>query len=101
MTGEADAEARLRSWLGSEKPYQQLAAEIATWAAGKERGKVLPDNSEFGRDLDVAVGPSTYRASEAVPRDSGRAEHGRWPLPGRVTPASSSPPDGAEVPSGP
>jgi hypothetical protein len=60
MTGEADSGVRLRGWLGSGKPYQQIAAEIAAWAAGKERGTVLPDDSEFGRDLDVMVGPSTY-----------------------------------------
>jgi hypothetical protein len=64
MTGEANAQARIRSWLGSGKPYQLLAAEIAAWAAGKERGTALPDNSEFGRDLDVTVGPTTYRRAK-------------------------------------
>ncbi len=58
MTAATDAQ--LRSWLGSGKRYQLIAAEMARWAAGKERGTALPDNSEFGRDLDVTVSVDTY-----------------------------------------
>lgn len=49
---------------GHRYPYKLLAAEMAEWADGKERGTVLPDNSVFGRDLDVVVGPSTYQRAK-------------------------------------
>jgi hypothetical protein len=55
---------QMRSWRGSGKEYQVIAAVIAQWAAGKERGTALPSNEEFGRDLDFVAGPDTYRRAK-------------------------------------
>ena len=51
---------QLRSWRATGYPYKVLAAEMAQWAAGKERGTVLPDDAEFGRDLDRVVSPRPF-----------------------------------------
>jgi hypothetical protein len=55
---------QLRSWLGSGKQYQVIAATIAKWATGKERGTALPDNDEIGRHLDFVASPHTYRRAK-------------------------------------
>src|SRR5258708_22399606 len=53
-------DAQLRSWRGSGKRYQVIAATIAKWATGKERGTALPDDDEIGRHLDFVASPHTY-----------------------------------------
>jgi hypothetical protein len=68
---------QLHSWRGSGKTYQVIAAEIATWAASKERGTALPSNDEFGRDLRVVVGPDTYRRARRFLVAQGRADQRR------------------------
>ena len=57
-------DAQLRSWLGSGKRYQVIAATIAKWATGKERGTALPDNDEIGRHLDFVASPHTYHRAK-------------------------------------
>jgi hypothetical protein len=52
---------QVRSWRYTGHPYKLIAAEIAEWAAGKERGTALPDDETFGRNLDVTVSRDTYR----------------------------------------
>jgi hypothetical protein len=65
MTQRAEiTDAQISSWRATGHPYKLIAAEIATWARVKERGTALPDNSEFGRDLDVTVSPKTYRRAK-------------------------------------
>jgi hypothetical protein len=53
-------DAQVTSWRGSGKSYQKIAAEIAVWARGQERGSVLPDNEVFGRKAGVEASPGTY-----------------------------------------
>ena len=53
-------DAQVTSWRGSGKTYQKIAAEIAEWARGQERGSVLPENEVFGRKADVEASPSTF-----------------------------------------
>jgi hypothetical protein len=57
-------DAQVTSWRGSGKAYQKIAAEIAEWARGQERGSVLPDNEVFGRKADVEASPSTYKRAK-------------------------------------
>ena len=57
-------DAQVMSWRGSGKAYHKIAAEIAEWARGQERGSVLPDNEVFGHKTDVEVSPSTYKRAE-------------------------------------
>jgi hypothetical protein len=61
-----DSEAQLSSWRASGKAYQVIAAEIAVWAQGKERGTVLPDNAVFGRQLSIDASPSTYKRAKML-----------------------------------
>lgn len=53
-------EAQIRGWKYTGHPYKLIAAEMAEWAAGKERGTALPENDQFGRDLNATPSPSTY-----------------------------------------
>jgi hypothetical protein len=66
VTGGAQGitDAQVSSWRASGKSYQVIAAEIAVWARGKERGTVLPDNEAFGRRLSIDASPSTYRRAK-------------------------------------
>jgi hypothetical protein len=41
-------EGQIRAWRDSGHPYKLIAAAVAEWAAGKERGTVLPDDGFFG-----------------------------------------------------
>jgi hypothetical protein len=50
-------EDQIRAWKGSGHPYKLIAAAIAEWAAGQERGTVLPDDGFFGIEASV----STYQ----------------------------------------
>jgi hypothetical protein len=50
----------IRSWRDAGYPYKLIAAAIAEWAAGKERGTVLPDNEFFG----VEASGSTYKRAK-------------------------------------
>jgi hypothetical protein len=62
-------DAQLRSWRATGYPYKLIAAEMAEWATGKERGSVLPADDEFGRDLDRVVGPRPFlRAKHLLER---------------------------------
>jgi ADP-heptose:LPS heptosyltransferase len=59
MTAQVTGE-QVASWRLTRQPYKVIAAAIAEWAAGKERGTVLPDDDEFGRGLDRVVGPRPF-----------------------------------------
>jgi hypothetical protein len=41
-------EDQIRAWKGSGHPYKLIAAAVTEWAAGRERGTVLPDDDFFG-----------------------------------------------------
>jgi hypothetical protein len=70
MTGRAAiSSVQLRSWRATGYPYKLIAAAMAEWAAGQERGTVLPDNDEFARALDRVVGPKPFlRAKHLLER---------------------------------
>jgi hypothetical protein len=51
---------QVKAWRGTGHTYELVAAEIAEWAEGKERGTILPDNEFFGIDASV----STYRRAK-------------------------------------
>jgi hypothetical protein len=55
---------QVTSWRGSGKTYQKIAAEIAEWARGQERGSVLPENEVFGRKADVEASPNTFNRAK-------------------------------------
>jgi hypothetical protein len=57
-------EAQIRAWRDTGHLYKLIAAEMAEWAAGKERGTALPDNDQFGRDLDDTASPSTCQRAK-------------------------------------
>jgi hypothetical protein len=80
------SEVQLRSWRATGYPYKLIAAEIAEWAAGKERGTALPDDAGFGRGLDRVVGPRPFlRAKHLLERHGVLERHG-----GRSTTARST-----------
>ena len=60
------SDAQVSEWQASNRMDHQIAAVIAIWAPGKERGTSLPSNAEFGRELDLV--PSQAATSE--PRTS-------------------------------
>jgi hypothetical protein len=66
MTAPDDAQ--LAEWRASHKMYERAASVIATWARGKERGTVLPDNSLFQRSLAEITGdepsPSVWKRAK-------------------------------------
>jgi hypothetical protein len=64
MPGVMPTAEQVRSWRVPGYPYKLIAAEIAEWVAGKERGTALPDSAEFGRDLDVVVSAGTYQRAK-------------------------------------
>jgi hypothetical protein len=65
MTQRAEiTDVQLSSWRATGYPYKVIAAEIATWTADHERGTALPDDSEFGRDLDFVASPKTYQRAK-------------------------------------
>jgi len=48
---------QVRAWRGTGYPCKLIAAAMAEWADGKERGIVLPDDGFFG----IAASPSTCK----------------------------------------
>jgi hypothetical protein len=52
---------QLTSWRITGHAYKRAAAAIAEWAAGKERGTVLPDDQSFG----IEASPSTFKRARA------------------------------------
>lgn len=57
---------KLREWREDGAVYKKIAAMMAEWAAGKERGTVLPGNAFFARDLDVQAVPRTFYAARKL-----------------------------------
>jgi hypothetical protein len=51
---------QVRSWRGTGHPYKLIAAAIAEWAAGRERGTVVPDDGFFG----IEASGSTYQRAK-------------------------------------
>jgi hypothetical protein len=58
------SDAQVSEWQASNRMDHQIAAVIATWARGKERGTSLPSNAEFGRELDFVPSPSSYKRAK-------------------------------------
>jgi hypothetical protein len=55
---------QIAEWGSSSRMDHQIAAVIATWARGKERGTVLPSNDELACELDFAASASSYRQAK-------------------------------------
>lgn len=70
---------QVRSWRYTGHPYKLIAAEMAEWAAGKERGTALPGDEAFGRDLDITVSRDTYRRARRFLVAQGVLEAGGGP----------------------
>jgi len=51
---------QVTAWRVTGHRYKLIAARIAGWAEGKERGTVLPDNEFFGIDASA----STYKRAK-------------------------------------
>jgi hypothetical protein len=54
------SDAQVSEWQASNRMDHQMAASIAIWARGKERGTSLPSNAEFERELDFVPSPSSF-----------------------------------------
>jgi hypothetical protein len=72
-------DAQIREWQASHRIDHQIAAAIALWAKGKETGTVLPADTEFGRDLDFAASPSSYRRAKNLLAELGVLGTGHRP----------------------
>jgi hypothetical protein len=55
---------RVNTWRNTGHLYMIIAAEMALWTIGRERGEALPENAAFGRDLARTVSPSTYHKAK-------------------------------------
>jgi hypothetical protein len=67
MTAPAQPEARetlIKEWRATGYPYKVIAAEIAEWAAGRERGTVPPDDLYFEMRHGIEASASTYRRAK-------------------------------------
>ena len=51
---------QIAAWRYPGHPYKLIAAAIAEWAAGRERGTVLPDDEFFG----IEASGSTYKRAK-------------------------------------
>jgi len=51
---------QLTSWKGSGRQFEVIAAAIAEWASGQERGTVLPDNRLFEHRLALEASDTTF-----------------------------------------
>jgi DNA-binding GntR family transcriptional regulator len=58
------SDAQVSGWQASTRMDHQIAAVIAIWARGKEKGTSLPSNAELERKLDFVPSPSTYRRAK-------------------------------------
>ena len=58
------SDAQVSEWQASNRMDHQIAAVIAIWARGKERGTSLPSNAEFERELDFVPSPSSYKRAK-------------------------------------
>lgn len=66
MTRAKVTDTQLREWEYTGHPYKLIAAAIAEWAAGRERGTALPDNEFFG----IEASPSTYKNAGIYSHDT-------------------------------
>lgn len=73
------ADDQFRAWKASGKQYQLIAAVIAEWAGGQERGTALPGDYHFTRNLDFAPSQGTIHRAKRFLAAQGllEAEHGR------------------------
>jgi hypothetical protein len=66
--GEKATDEQVADWRSSHKMYERAASVIATWATGKKRGTVLPDNSVFQYALAEMTGdepsPSVWKRAK-------------------------------------
>jgi hypothetical protein len=60
------SDAQVSEWQASARMHHQIAAVIAIWARGKERGTSLPPNAAFERELDFVPSPSTHRRAKKL-----------------------------------
>jgi hypothetical protein len=58
------SDAQVSEWQASNRMDHQIAAVIAIWARGKERGTSLPANAEFERQLDFVASPSSFKRAK-------------------------------------
>jgi hypothetical protein len=72
-------DAQISEWQASSRMDHQIAAAIAIWARGKEKGTALPADAEFGRELDFAASPSSYARAKNLLAGLGVLGVGRGP----------------------
>jgi hypothetical protein len=90
-------DAQIADWRATNYPYKVIAADIAAWARGQERGTVLPGNDFFAGDLAIVASASTWNRAKTflaavgvLYSDDGPYQVSLFP-PGPVSPAG---PDG-------
>jgi hypothetical protein len=64
MTPVEVNDAQIADWRATNYPYKVVAAEIAAWARGQDRGTELPGNDFFAGDLEIAVSRSTWQRAK-------------------------------------
>jgi hypothetical protein len=57
-------DAQIAEWRNTGHPYKVVAAAMAEWAKGQDRGTLLPDNEFFAGDLEIAVSRSTWQRAK-------------------------------------
>jgi hypothetical protein len=55
---------QIAEWRNDRSPYKRIAAEIAQWARGQDRGTLLPDNGYFAGDLDFVASDQTWNRAK-------------------------------------
>ena len=56
-------DAQIAEWRHTGHPYKVIAAAMAEWARGQERGTLLPGNGFFAGDLDIVASASVWKRS--------------------------------------
>jgi hypothetical protein len=84
-------EDQIRAWKGSGHPCKLIAAAVAEWAAGKERGTVLPDDGFFGIEASgrTCKRAKTFLVAQGL-LEADDAHYVALPARARTTPGRSS-----------
>jgi len=81
------SDTQLLEWEATNYPYKMIAAAIARWAAGKERGTVLPDDQSFV----IEASPSTFKRAKKFLQTHGVLEVNDGPFYVALPPARPGP----------
>lgn len=58
-------DAQIAEWKATNYPYKMVAAAMAEWARGQDRGTELPANDFFAGDLDIVASASAWKHAKS------------------------------------